>query len=279
MTIEILLILIISLLFTGAIAGFLSGLLGIGGGIILVPTLYFILNLFQNELNINTENLMHIAIATSLASIIFTGTSSTIAHYKKNSLDINLAKNIGLGAIIGTLFATLVANYLTTENIKFIFANIILILAIIMIINPKNFCINNNKYIKQPYTTITGIIIGFISSLAGIGGATLSVPYMNLHSQITMHRAIGTASAIGVIIAISATSGFIIIGLEKNYLPPFSLGYVNIAALICIIISSIIFAPLGVYTAHNISTTKLKIIFAIFMIIIAINMWKDVIII
>ncbi len=264
-----------ALLCFGAVAGFMAGLLGIGGGLILVPALYFSFSFFQNDLGIDSVNLMHIAVGTSLASIVFTGMSSSFAHYKKGSVDFSLVKNIGFGIILGVIFATWIADRLDSQSMKLIFASIIVILAVIMIANPARFRISDERP-HQPFASLAGVIIGWVSALAGIGGAALSVPYMTLHG-VSIYRAVGTACALGVVVALPAALGFMIIGAGVAGLPPFSVGYVNFMALLFIIITSVIFAPIGARVAHNISVRKLKVIFAGFMILVAINMWHSVI--
>ncbi len=267
-------LLVAMLMFLGALAGFMAGLLGVGGGLILVPGLYFILSFFQSDMGLGADRLMHISVGTSLASIVFTGLSSAFAHYKKGSVDFSLVRNIGFGIICGVIFATWIAQDLDAHSMKLIFASVILILAVIMIADPARFNISNEEP-RQPLNSFAGFIIGWLSTLAGIGGATLSVPYMSLHG-VSMHRAVGSASALGVIIAIPAALGFMVIGAGEGGLAPFSVGYVNFPAVVFIIITSVIFAPIGVHIAHKISVRKLKIIFAVFMIIVALNMWHNI---
>ncbi len=266
--------LIAMLLCVGAVAGFLAGLLGLGGGIVLVPSLFYIFSLLQPSMAFDSEHLMHMSVGTSLAIIVPTGLSSAFAHYKNNSVDFNLVRNIGFGVVIGVIISTWVVSFLDVHSMKLIFSCAILILAIIMVINPARFNVNLGK-VKQPFMSIAGVIIGLVSTLIGIGGATLSVPYMNFHGT-SMHRAVGSASALGLVIAVPATIGFIIIGLGENNLPPFSMGYINFMAWAIIVPVSVMVAPLGVRATHNISVRLLKIIFASFMILVAVNMWREV---
>ncbi len=263
--------LIIMLMCLGAVAGFMAGLLGVGGGLIIVPSLYFIFSIYQNDMGFDSAYLMHISVGTSLASIIFTGPSSSFAHYKKGSVDFSLVRTIGFGIICGAALAAWFANYLNVNSMRFIFASIVLILAIIMILGVKHSYIYKSRC--KSLNSIAGIVIGFISALAGIGGATLSVPYMNFRG-VPIHIAVGTASALGVVIAIFGSIGFVIIGLGQSNLPPFSWGYINLFALVFIVATSIIFAPIGAFAAHKISVKKLKLIFAAFMILVALNMWR-----
>ena len=191
-------------------------------------------------------------------------------------MDFTLVKRIGGGIVLGVAVATWVAKGLDVDAMKIIFASALLILAIIMITNPSRFRIAQEEP-RQPFAAVAGVFIGFISSLIGIGGATLSVPYMSLHS-IPMHRAVGTASALGLVIAIPAAVGFVIIGLNVNNLPSFSIGYINLMAWVCTIPASMVVAPYGAQIAHKISVDKLRIIFAVFLAIVALNMWRKVLV-
>jgi len=269
-----LLILISSLVFLGVFAGFLSGLLGVGGGIVLVPGLFFIFEKLQPTFGFDAGNIMHVCVATSLATIIPTGFSSALAHKKRGSIDLQLVKLIGGGIVLGVGGATVIANGLSGATLKLIFASALMVLALIMLLNPSRFKISDE--LPTPFfASLAGLVIGFLSSLIGIGGATLSVPYMTLHG-VNIHRAIGTASALGLVISIPATIGFIFIGWPIQNLPPFSLGYVNLLAWLCIIPCSVLIAPLGAAAAHKISVTRLKKIFAIFMLCVALNMWRKI---
>ena len=258
----------------GAVAGFLAGLLGVGGGIILVPGLYAVFTFLQPNMGFDVTHLMHVSVGTSLAIIIPTGFSSALAHHKRGSVDFSMVKMIGGGIIVGVIFSTWVVQGLDAMSMKMIFASAILVMAIIMIANPARFQISKEEP-KQPFSSLAGFVIGGLSTLIGIGGATLSVPYLSLHG-VPMHRAVGSASALGLVIAVPAAIGFMIIGLEQNNLPPFSVGYVNFMAWIAIIPVSVSVAPLGVRVAHKISVKRLKVTFAIFMVVVALNMWRKI---
>lgn len=267
--------LVLLLLSLGAVAGFLAGLLGVGGGIVLVPGLYYIFGSLQSQFGFDPAYLMHMSVATSLAIIVPTGSSSAFAHHKKGGVDFDLVKAIGGGIVIGVIVATWIAKGLDVQTMRMIFATALMIMACIMILGRSRFQAEGGEPPKQPKTSIAGFVIGTISTMIGIGGATLSVPYMSMHG-IKMHRAVGTASALGLVISIPATIGFMIIGWNLDNLPPFSLGYVNALAWICIIPVSVMIAPLGAKAAHKISVRRLKITFAIFMIVVALNMWRKI---
>tara|TARA_R110001592_G_scaffold144484_4_gene367660 strand:+ start:29460 stop:30299 length:840 start_codon:yes stop_codon:yes gene_type:complete len=266
--------LVLLLMSLGAVAGFMAGLLGVGGGIVLVPGLYYVFSSLQPNYGFDPSYLMHLSVATSLAIIVPTGSSSAFSHYKKGSVDFELLKAIGIGIVIGVLISTWIAKGLDGQTMRMIFATAVLLLAFIMILGRARFQAEGAPP-KQPKTTFAGVVIGGISALIGIGGATLSVPYMSMHG-VSMHRAVGTASALGLVISIPATIGYIVIGWGLDNLPPYSLGYVNMLAWICIIPVSVLIAPLGAKAAHKISVRRLKITFSVFMIIVALNMWRKI---
>lgn len=251
----------------GVVAGFLAGLLGVGGGIVLVPSLFYLFTFLGFE----SPYLMHIAVGTSLAIIVPTGFSSARAHWKKDAVDMSLVKNIGSGIVIGVVIGTFVIASLSGESLKMVFATALLVLAFIMLLNPARFRIANGIP-SQPWSGLAGKVIGGISTLIGIGGASLSVPFMTL-CGIPIHRAIGSAAAMGLIISIPATLGSIIIGWDAPERLPFSIGFVNIAAFLCIIPTSVLSAPLGAWVAHKIPVRPLKQGFAMFIIFIALRMW------
>lgn len=259
----------------GIVAGFLAGLLGIGGGIVLVPGIYYVLSALQDEMGYDPSYLMHISVGTSLAIIVPTGLSSARSHHLKNSVDFSLVQKIGAGIVLGVVFSSWIAKDLESETMKMIFATAILILAAIMFLGRARFQSDKEGKPTQPYTTFAGLVIGAVSTLIGIGGATLSVPYMSMNG-VPMRRAVGTASALGLVIAVPATIGFMVIGWAQPNLPPFSLGYVNGVAWICIIPLSVAVAPLGARYAHKISVRRLKMVFALFMVCVALNMWRKI---
>lgn len=254
----------------GAMAGFLAGLLGIGGGIVLVPGIYF---LFET-LGFESPNLMHLAVGTSLSIIIPTGFSSARAHWKKGSVDISLIKLIAPGILIGVLGGTLLASRLSGEDLRLVFAVAIMVLALIMLGNPARF--NLLKEIPGRIGSgIAGIVIGGVSTLVGVGGATMSVPYMSI-AGVPVHRAVGTASALGLFIAVPGALGFLWIGRGAELMPPFSFGYLNLLAWAAIVPVSVSVAPLGAMVAHCCSVNVLRRVFALFMLVVAVKMGLDV---
>ncbi len=266
--------LVILLVFLGCISGFLAGLLGVGGGIVLVPGLYAVFTYLQPDMGFDRDNLMHVSVGTSLAIIVPTGLSSALSHNKRGGVDFALVKMVGAGVAVGAVFATWVVQGLDALTMKMIFATVILVLAFIMISNQSRFQINSEN-LRQPLISISGFVIGSISTLVGIGGATLSVPYFTMHG-VPMHSAVGSASAIGLVIAVPAAIGFMIIGYGQDNLPPFSLGYVNCLAWLSVIPVSVLVAPLGVRVSHKVGVKRLRSVFAFFMMAVAFNMWRKI---
>lgn len=254
------------LLALGALAGFLAGLLGIGGGVVLVPGLYFGLQ----YLGFESDALMHVAVGTSLAVIIPTGLSSARAHARRGAVDMSLVKTIGPGILGGVAAGTAIAHVIDEKGMTLFFAGAVTVLALVMVINPARFT-PFSGVLSRFWMTVSGFVIGVFSSLMGIGGATISVPWMAM-CRVPMHTAVGTASALGIIIAIPAALGFIYIGWGVEGLPPFSLGYINLLAWPLIIPASVLAAPWGVRCAHAVSVDILRKFFAGFLIVIAARM-------
>lgn len=250
----------------GLVAGFLAGLLGVGGGIVLVPGLYFLLTAFGYP----PEYMMHMAVGTSLAIIIPTGMSSARAHWKRDAVGTDLLRKIGPGTVAGVVVGTVIAAYIDGNALKGIFAVMLLVLAAIMVVNPAKI-LPHGTMPKQPWPGMAGGVIGMLSSLMGIGGATISVPFMTL-CGVPVHRAVGTAAALGLVISIPAAMGFIVIGWGAENLPPFSLGYVSLLAFALIVPCSVLAAPWGARVAHSVSVTKLRLAFAFFIALVSFRM-------
>ncbi|PHR27575.1 MAG: hypothetical protein COA36_09085 [Desulfotalea sp.] len=249
----------------GAIVGILAGLFGIGGGLVIVPMLIFAFSLQ----NVPQEVTMHLALATSLASIIFTSISSSFAHHKRGAVHWDVVKKIVLGILTGTFLGSCIASRLSTDFLKIFFVIFLYFVATQLLLNKK----------PKPGREIpgkagmfgTGNVIGMVSSLVGIGGGTLSVPFM-LWCNINTHHAIGTSAAIGLPIAIAGTIGYIFNGWNVPNLPPYSLGFVYLPALFGIAAISVLTAPLGVKLAHSLPVDRLKRIFSLLLYVVATKM-------
>lgn len=257
------------LLALGGFAGFLAGLLGIGGGAVLVPGLYYILKSFGY-----TDHAMHVAVGTSLLTIIFTGLSSARAHYRKGAVDLALLKGFLPGVFIGVGIGTVLADIFGTAALKIIFASSQILFGSYML-----FRTNKTAFFeampKQPLFTLVSAANACLSTLMGVGGGVQNVLFMTI-CNAPIHRAIATAAAIGPFIAAIGAAGFLIIGLSVPGLPPLSLGYLNMAAFLCIIPSSTLVAPLGAKFAHSLPVPVLKRYFAFFMLAISAKMLMEI---
>ncbi len=249
------------LLSAGFVSGLIAGLLGVGGGIVLVPVLFqtFVFFGFPEPLQI------HMAVGTSLAIICFTASQSTRSHYKKGAVDVGVLKSWGGFVAVGALAGAIAARFVTPTGLKIIFATLVLTMAFRMAFSKTAGEASRNS-ISLGLQKALSSLIGFFSALMGIGGGTLSVPLLNASGH-DVHRAVGTSAAIGVLIAVPAALGFVIGGWSLPDLPPFAFGYVNALAFAMMIPASTLGAPLGVRLAHRMSKKTLNIVFASFLFI------------
>jgi uncharacterized membrane protein YfcA len=249
----------------GSFAGLLAGLLGVGGGIVIVPMLVFMFTWQQ----LPAPYIQHLALGTSMATIVFTSLSSVRAHHSHRAVDWQVFRRITPGIVIGTLLGSWVAAQLSTPFLKIFFIIFTFYVAAQMIldIRPKP-----TRQLPGPVgSSIVGGGIGAISSLVGIGGGSMSVPFLTW-CNVKMHNAIGTSAAIGFPIALSGAVGYVANGLPVHDLPPYSIGFVYLPALSGIAVASFCTAPLGARLAHRLPVSKLKKIFAILLLIIGTKM-------
>lgn len=265
-TLAFLLVLAVAMLCTGAIAGVLAGLLGVGGGIVIVPVLFILFD----YLEIPPQISMHIAVATSLATIIPTSISSARSHHKKGSIDIDMLKSWAPLIFIGAAIGGVLSKYLASSSLTMIFGVIALLVSINMAL-PKKVVIADELPKGVVGKGLLPSFIGGFSALMGIGGGTLSVPILSAFS-FPIHRAVGTASAFGLVIAIPAVIGFIWSGWSADLRPPYSIGYVSIPAAVLIFSVSVFTAPLGAKLAHSLNPANLKKAFALFLFITSLRM-------
>ncbi len=249
------------LLAAGMIAGLMAGLLGVGGGMIIVPVLLYMFAL----MDVPEEHRMHLAVGTSLATIIVTSIMSVRAHRQRGSIDFDIVRSWAPWLILGVVAGTVVAALLDASGLKIVFGAVALIVAAYMAFAKADFVIA-----KQPPQGAAKVAaassIGGLSTLIGIGGGTFTVPTLVL-SSVPARLAVGTAAAVGILIAIPGALGFVLTGLGQEGLPPLSLGYVNMAAFAALIPMTSLFAPLGARIAHSISPTWLKRAFAVFLLV------------
>jgi len=255
------------LLAAGAVAGVTAGLLGVGGGIVLVPVLW---NLFTG-LGVDESIRMHIAVGTSLATIIATSFSSVRAHHRRGAVDFALLRSWGPWIFAGVIAGTALAGYVKGPVLTLIFASVALVVAIYMGFGRPDWRLADHVPEGAPKALIASVI-GTVSAMMGIGGGTLGVPILSLCGY-PIHRAVGTAAAIGFIIGIPGAVGFMISGWGVPNLPPLSLGYVNLLGFALIFPTSTLLAPYGARLAHGLNTRQLKRVFAVFLGFTALRMF------
>ena len=254
-------VLAVTLLVAGFLSGIVAGLLGVGGGMILVPVLFQTFIFFD----LPTHLQIHMAVATSMAIICFTGSLSARTHFKRGAVDVDVVKSWGIYIAIGALIGAGAARFIAPAGLKIIFAALTLTMATRMLLN-KNSGEAGEARISLWVQKSLASLVGFFSALMGIGGGTLSVPLLNASGRDVL-RAVGTSSVFGVFIAVPATVGFIVGGWSLVDLPDYTLGYVHVLALLAIIPTSMAAAPLGVRLAHRLSRKTLNGIFAGFLIV------------
>ncbi|MEP2707028.1 MAG: sulfite exporter TauE/SafE family protein [Roseibium sp.] len=252
-------LLAVALLATGVVAGIIAGLLGVGGGIVIVPVLYYMFT----ALNVDQTVLMHVAVGTSLATILATGTSSARAHFKRGSVDMDLLKRWWWAIALGVAAGATLAGNISGGTLTLVFGIVALAVSANMLLRKEGAALAD-KLPGSPLKETLGFLIGGISVMMGIGGGTLGVPTLTLFNY-PIRKAVGTAAAIGLIIAVPGTLLSVYFGWGVDGRPPFSLGYVNLIGFILIIPASTYTAPLGAKIAHAIDPSKLKRIFALFL--------------
>ena len=262
-------ILVLAMLGTGVAAGVVAGLLGVGGGIVVVPVLEWVFELLGVPVDIR----MHLAVGTSLAVIIPTSISSARAHHKRNSVDIIVAKRwspfIILGAAVGILIASRVGGTVLTG----VFGVVAFLMAVKMVL-PLDDKTLATEIPRGAATAAIPTVIGTISTMMGIGGGSMTVPALTLMSE-PIHRAIGTSALFGLVISIPGTLGFIYAGWGNDLLPPGSIGYVNLIGFALIAPTTVLAAPLGVRLAHALHRRHLSLLFGVFLLIISARMiWQ-----
>jgi uncharacterized membrane protein YfcA len=249
----------------GAAVGVLAGLLGVGGGLIIVPMVVFSLT-WQG---VPSEFLMHLALGTSLASIIFTSVSSFWAHHQRGAVHWTVVRRIVLGILVGTFLGSCLAAQMSNNLLKSVFVVFLYYMGFQMLTNQKP---KPSRGLPGPLGMFAvGNGIGAVSALVGIGGGSLSVPFM-VWCNMTVHDAIGTSAAIGFPIAVAGTVGYIVNGFQVPGLPAYSLGYVYLPALAGIVAASVFTAPLGVRLAHSLPVDKLKRVFALLLFLMGTKM-------
>ena len=253
-----------------AVAGFMAGLLGVGGGIIMVPALYYAFTV----LDFDIVTRMHLSVGTSLAIIIPTSIISTRTHMEYNAVDFKMVKSFGIFILLGVITGTFLAVNLKTPTLVLFFSIFAFIVGLFFIFVREKL-MENPKKISNFVKNISGVIIGFISVPLGIGGGSLMVPFMRTFGY-DIRKSIGTAAAVGFLIALSGTITMIIGGnIIDNVNTPFSLGYINILGFIVFVPVTMIMARIGAKAVYKINKLLLSKIFGTFLIIVSIRSFVE----
>jgi uncharacterized membrane protein YfcA len=245
--------------------GFVAGLFGIGGGLITVPFLYYIFG----SLEIDQEYIMHLAVGTSFAIIIPTSIVSVLTHHKFNAVDFDIVKSYGIFVILGVTTGTVFAALLKTKSLVLFFSIMIFLLGIYLLLIKEK---ENDVVIKIKLhlKIILGFLVGFISAPMGIGGAVMNVPILKFFGY-NINKAIGSAAAIGFLIASFGAIGFLISGSFLKTNLPLSVGFLNIPAFLIFIPITTFMARIGAKTVHKIDKNKISKIFGVFLLVIAVK--------
>ncbi|RRD01809.1 sulfite exporter TauE/SafE family protein [Amphritea balenae] len=262
--------LIVSFIVLGTIVGFLAGLLGIGGGLVMVPVLT---SLFVWQ-GLPSESVVHLALGTSMASIVVTSISSMRAHHKKAGVLWDVVKLISPGILVGAFLATFLASVLSSVFLAIFFACFLVFASTQMFLNKK----------PKPSRMLPGAgglfaaggIIGSISALVSIGGGTITVPYLSWHN-VDVKKAIGTSAAIGLPISVAGTIGYMVNGLSAGLDIPYVFGFVYLPGVVLISVMSFMMAPVGAHAAHKLPVPILKKVFAVLLLGLALKMISSVI--
>lgn len=249
----------------GIFGGFVAGLFGVGGGLTLVP---FMFMLFSAQ-HFAPEQVMHLALGTSMATIVFTSVSSMRAHHRHGAVNWHIVRSLAPGLVLGTFGGSLVAGLVPTRPMTVIFVVIVYYAALQMIMDFKP---KPHRQLPGPVGLfLTGGVIGIVSSLVAAGGGFLSIPFM-VFCNVAIHGAVGTSAALGFPIALAGAVGYIVSGWNDSGLPPYTLGYVYLPAFFGIVTMSMLVAPFGAKLAHRLPVKKLKRAFGVFLALLATKM-------
>ncbi|MCK8043698.1 sulfite exporter TauE/SafE family protein [Shewanella sp. 1CM18E] len=252
-------------LILGAAIGFMAGLLGIGGGLIAVPALLHILP----QVGVSAEKIPHVAIATSLAAIILTSLSSARAHHKRANIPWPLFKSMLPGFVLGALCSGYISEMIGAKSLQQIFAVFVILMAVQMAFPFK--AKSNRDMPSATHLFIAATVIAIIAALMGIGGGVLLVPFLTW-CGLQMRFAVGFSAATGLLIALFGSIGYTLAGWDAAGLPDWTLGYIYLPALVGIVSTSMLMAPIGAKAATTLPTAKLKKIFALFLTLVGLKL-------
>ena len=249
----------------GVFAGFVAGLFGVGGGLTIVPLLFMI---FTAQ-NFPVEHSMHLALGTSMATIVFTSIASMRAHHSHGAVRWDIVKSFAPGLVVGTLSGSFFATWVPTRPLAMVFTAIVYYASVQMMLDfkPKP----HRQLPGSVGMVIAGTLVGIVSSLVAAGGGFMTIPFM-VFCNVVIHQAVGTSSALGFPIAVAGTVGYIVSGLKTPGLPEYSLGYVYLPAFVGVVAISFMMAPVGARLAHKLPVKQLKRAFGGFLALLASKM-------
>ncbi|MFQ1701327.1 sulfite exporter TauE/SafE family protein [Loktanella agnita] len=256
------------LLLSGAVSGVLAGLLGVGGGIVLVPAFFYVFG----ALGFGGPDLMQLCLGTSLATIIVTSIRSTLAHDRKGAVDWAILKSWVPGIVVGALLGMLVASRLSSTVLQAMFGGLAAIVGLYLAFGQEHWRVGQ----RMPggiIRVVMSSVMGFFSVLMGIGGGSFGVPIMTAFN-VPIHKAVGTAAGFGLAIAVPSVAGFLF--TQVTAAPPLTVGSVNLIAFGLVVLMTVLTAPFGATLAHRTDAGALRRIFGFFLIIVALNMLRDV---
>ena len=259
---------LVLLIVTGGFAGVLAGLLGVGGGIVLVPAFFYT---FQT-LGYAGPQLMQICLATSLATIIVTSLRSVHSHHKKGAVDWDILRGWAPGIAIGAVMGMLVAASLRSGTLQALFGVLGVVIGLYLGLGRAEWRLGEAMP-RGLRRAVLSPMVGFLSVLMGIGGGSFGVPLMSLFNT-PIHRAVATAAGFGVIIAVPSVLGFLFLEIDPAQRPPLTIGAVNLVAFGVVIAMTLMTAPLGVKLAHVMDPKLLRRVFAVFLTLVALNMLR-----
>lgn len=256
------------LLCVGAFAGVLAGLLGVGGGIVLVPAFYYVFATLGYE----SAELMRICVATSLATIIVTSIRSVLSHHRRGAVDWPVLRGWGPGIVIGAALGVLVVAQLKTTTLQFIFATLAFSIGLYMAFGKATWRLGDQLPTGLARALVSPLI-GTLSVLIGVGGGSFGVPLMTLHGT-PVHRAVATSAGFGMLIAVPSVLGFLLVPTAGDVRPPGTVGSVNLLAFGVVVATTLLTAPVGVWLAHRLDAKVLRRVFAAFLLVVAVNMLR-----
>lgn len=265
---SLLLMMLALLMVIGAFAGVLAGLLGVGGGIVLVPAFFYAFK----TLGYDSPQLMQICLATSLATIIVTSVRSVLSHNKKGAVDWTILRGWAPGIAIGAVIGMMTVASLRSSTLQGVFGVLALVVGSYMGFGRSEWRLGQAMP-KGILRAVLSPVVGFLSVLMGIGGGSFGVPLMSLYNT-PIHRAVATAAGFGVIIAVPSVIGFLTLSIDPAVRPPFTIGAVNLVAFFIVIAMTLLTAPIGVKLAHSMDPKPLKRVFAVFLTLVALNMLR-----